>query len=141
MRRNEARLLGNHVRAALKANASVNLLVVGDFNDEPASAPLREIKTYKRQALLHDLRPTAPGGEAWTRRLGEDIYHRVDYMLVSDGMLPEVVLDKTYVMCMPALLRASDHRPLVMTFVAREMSPEAAPDLSTRTPPEILDND
>jgi hypothetical protein len=30
---------------------------------------------------------------------------------------------------------------LVMTFVAREMSPEAAPDLSTRTPPEILDND
>jgi endonuclease/exonuclease/phosphatase family metal-dependent hydrolase len=141
MRRNEARLLGNHVRAALKANASVNLLVVGDFNDEPASAPLREIKTYKRQALLHDLRPTAPGGEAWTRRLGEDIYHRVDYMLVSDGMLPEVVLDKTYVMCMPELLRASDHRPLVMTFVAREMSPEAAPDLSTRTPPEILDND
>ena len=41
MRRNEARLLNNHVRAALKEDPDLNLLVVGDFNDDPSSAALR----------------------------------------------------------------------------------------------------
>lgn len=138
MRRNEARLLGNHVRAALKANASVNLLVVGDFNDEPASAPVREIKQYQGQVLLHDLRPTDASGDAWTHRLAGDMHHRIDYMLVSEGMLPEVVLEKTYVAHAPELLQASDHRPVVMTFRAHERAPEAAPDIALRRPPEPL---
>ena len=141
MRRNEARLLNNHVRDALEADPAVNLLVVGDFNDDPSSAALRDIATYKRQRLLHDLRPTDAVGDAWTHRENDDNYHRIDYMLASAGLLPEVVPDKTFAVRSPLLMRASDHRPLVATFVAAERGTDAAPDLSKRLPPEIPQND
>lgn len=141
MRRNEARLLNNHIRDALKDNPDVNLLVVGDFNDDPSSAALRDIATYKRQRILHDLRPTDAVGDAWTHRENNDAYHRIDYMLASAGLLPEVVPDKTYAVRSPQLMRASDHRPLVATFVAAERGAESAPDLSKRLPPEIPPND
>ena len=141
MRRNEARLLGNHVRAALKENPAVNLLVVGDFNDDPASAPLREIHSYKKALLLHDLRPIDPVGDAWTHRENDDYYHRIDYMLASDGLLPEVLTGKTFAVRSPLLLRSSDHRPIVATFAAAERGPETAPDLSQNLPPIIQQND
>ena len=141
MRRNEARLLNNHVRASLKENPDINLLVVGDFNDDPTSAALREITTYQRKRLLHDLRPTDPVGDAWTHRLDDDNYHRIDYMLVSDGLLREAIPEKSYVVRSAELLRATDHRPLVTTFTAAGRGPEAAPDLSQRLPPEIPQND
>ena len=141
MRRHEARLLGNHVRAALKENPAVNLLVVGDFNDEPSSSPLREIRTYQRKPTLHDLRPVDAVGDAWTHRENNDVHHRIDYVLASEGMRHEVVLDKTYVVRSPLLLNASDHRPLVATFAARELDAEPPPDLSTRVPPDIPQND
>jgi len=141
MRRNEARLLNNHVRAALKEDPNLNLLVVGDFNDEPSSAALREIRTYKREVLLHDLRPVDAIGDAWTHRENDDTYHRIDYMLASAGLLPEVLPEKCYAVRSPLLLRASDHRPLVATFAAAERAPETAPDLSKRLPPEIPQND
>ncbi len=141
MRRNEARLLGNHVRSALHANPHVNLLVVGDFNDVPGSRPLREVLTYQNESILFDLRPTDDAGDAWTQRVESDTHHRVDYMLVNAGMLREVVLDKTYAVRSPLLLNASDHRPLVATFVAQERPADAAPDLSTREPPLFPTND
>ena len=141
MRRNEARLLNNHVRDALKDNPEANLLVVGDFNDDPDSAALREITTYQRKRLLHDLRPMDPVGDAWTHRENDDTYHRIDYMLASDGLLAEAIPDKSFVVRSPALLKASDHRPLVAIFAAAERGPEAAPDLEKRLPPEIPQND
>ena len=117
------------------------LLVVGDLNDDPSSAALRDIATYKRQRILHDLRPVDAVGDAWTHRENNDAYHRIDYMLASPGLLPEVVPEKTYAVRSPGLMRASDHRPLVATFVAAERGAETAPDLSTRLPPEIPQND
>ena len=141
MRRNEARLLNNHVRDALKDNPDANLLVVGDFNDDPTSAALREIRTYKHDTLLFDLRPTDTVGDAWTHRENDDNYHRIDYMLASRGLLPEMVTGKCFAVRSADLLRASDHRPIVATFVASDRNAEAAPDLSTRIPPEIPQND
>ena len=140
MRRNEARLLNNRIRDAL-ADERVNLLVVGDFNDTPASAALRDISSYKRRRILHDLRPADAVGDAWTHRQNDDTYHRIDYMLASPGLLPEVVPEKTYAVRSPLLAGSSDHRPLVATFVAAERHPEAAPDLSQRLPPEIHKKD
>jgi endonuclease/exonuclease/phosphatase family metal-dependent hydrolase len=137
MRRNEARLLCNHVRAALKENPSVNLLVVGDLNDDPSSAPLQEITRYQGKAILHDLRPADASGAAWTFRGLDDNHARIDYLLASDGLLPESVLDKTSVVDFPALAGASDHRPVVGTFVAAERGPETRPDLSKRRPAEF----
>jgi endonuclease/exonuclease/phosphatase family metal-dependent hydrolase len=137
MRRNESRLLGNHVRAALDENPHVNLLVVGTLNDAPGSRSLREIHTYQDETLLWDLRPADSAGDAWTLRSPNDTHHRTDYMLAGSGLLNETVLDKTYAVRSPLLLNATDHRPLVATFVARERDPAAAPDLSTRQPPEF----
>lgn len=141
MRRNEARLLCNHVRAALKENPDVNLLVVGDLNDDPASAPLQEITRYQDKTLLHDLRPEDDAGAAWTQRSADDTHQRADYLLVSDGLLPETVLAKTCVVNFPALARASDHRPLLGTFRAAEQPPAAKPDLSARRPAEFSVDD
>ena len=137
MRRNEARLLCNHVRAILKENPDINLLVVGDFNDEPSSAPIQEIIQYQGKAILHDLRPVDDNGAAWTYRGFDDNHQRIDYMLASDCLLPELVLDKTFVVYFPSLAKASDHRPVVGTFVAAERGPEAAPDLNSRKPSEF----
>ena len=141
MRRSEARLLNNHIRDSLKDNPGVNLLVVGDFNDDPSSAALRDITAYKRQRLLHDLRPTDAVGDAWTHRENDDNYHRIDYMLASDGLMSEVIPEKSFVVRSPILLRASDHRPLVAMFAAAERGADAAPDLSKSLPPEIPQND
>ncbi len=141
MRRNEARLLGNHVRASLKENPDVNLLVVGDLNDDPSSAALREITTYQRKQLLHDLRPTDPVGDAWSCRENDDTYHRIDYMLANDGALPEAIPEKSYAVRSPLLLKATDHRPIVAIFTATERSSATAPDLSKGLPPEIPQND
>ena len=137
MRRNEARLLCNHVRAALKDDPNLNLLVLGDLNDDPASRPLREIVQYQEEPILHDLRPEDFAGAAWTYRGADDNHQRLDYLLASKGLLPEVVLDKTYVVNLLSLAKASDHRPLVGTFVAAERALEAAPDLSSRKSSEF----
>jgi endonuclease/exonuclease/phosphatase family metal-dependent hydrolase len=135
MRRNEARLLGNHVRAALNENPQVNLVVAGDFNDTPESRPLREIHTYQGEPILLDLRPADSAGDAWTARTDDDNHQRSDYILVNAGMLNEVQIGKTYVARTLGLQNATDHRPLVATFVAHERGPESAPDLSARRPP------
>jgi endonuclease/exonuclease/phosphatase family metal-dependent hydrolase len=134
MRRSEARILGNHVRAALAENTAANLLVVGDFNDLPGSRPLREIAFHKDAPLLFDLRPADADGNAWTRILEDDVYQRSDYLLASASMLNEAILPKTYAVRSPDLLRATDHAPLVATFEATERGPESAPDLSDRRP-------
>ena len=141
MRRNEARLLCNHIRAVLDENPAANLLVVGDFGDTPDSRPLREILTYQDKPILFDLRPTDPLGDAWTQRQTDDTHQRVDYMLVNSGLLHETVAAKLYVVRTPCLVAASDHCPLVAIFSAREQGPESAPDLSLRKPADFPQHD
>jgi len=120
MRRNEARLLNKNVRAILKESPEVNLLVVGDMNDDYQSSPLREV-AGRRGGELTDLRPTDSVGDAWTCfRDYVDEYTRLDYLFVSEGMLPEVVEEKTRVVRDPLTSQASDHRPVIGVFHASE---------------------
>jgi len=120
MRRNEARLLNNHVRAALKEQPDLNLVVLGDFNDSPSSAALHEVKG-ERTVYLEDVRPADPFGDAWTHFTAAwDEYERLDYILVSRGMKPELVRAKTTAIRHPLMLQASDHRPLMAVFKASE---------------------
>lgn len=116
MRRNEARLLNKAIRDILDKNPGVNLLVAGDFNDDYNSAPLREV-SGRRGGRLTDLRPVDSAGDVWTYFYGEiDGYSRFDYFFVSQGMLPEVVREKTKVVRDPLTYEASDHRPVVAVF-------------------------
>lgn len=120
MRRNEARLLNKHVRKALKENPEANLLVVGDLNDTHRSAALREI-TGDRQEFLADVRPRDSVGAVWTHYgAGLDQYDRIDYVLVSPGLLSELVREKTRVVLDPGTPPASDHRPLLAVFKAAD---------------------
>lgn len=141
MRRNEARLLNNHVRASLEENPDINLLVVGDMNATPDTALFRDIITYQEKPILFDLRPADAAGDAWTCRESDDSCQRLDYMLLSKGLLPEVRIGKTTAIRSRQLLQATDHRPLIATFVATEQDPASAPDLTRDLPPEIPMND
>jgi len=124
MRRNEARLLNKHVRAALKDFPGRNILVVGDLNDTYQSAALKEV-LGKRTRVLFDLRPEDNYGEVWSQfSAALDTYSRIDYALVSRGMWPEVVREKCAVIRDKDVLEASDHRPLYVVFHARDLAPD-----------------
>ena len=123
MRRNEARLLNKHIRNHLKDNPEINLLVLGDMNDTHSSAALREVMGSQQQ-YLRDLRPPDEVGDVWTYfSPGDDEYSRIDFMLVSEGMWPEMVPDKTRVVRHPLNSVASDHRPVLGVFKAIQCKP------------------
>jgi len=123
MRRNEARLLNKNVRAILKENPQINLLLVGDMNDDYKSAPLREV-AGRRGGKLTDLRPVDSEGDVWTYFMASrDQYSRLDYLFVSQGMRPEVVAEQTRVVRDPLTAQASDHRPVIGVFHASEKEP------------------
>jgi len=120
MRRNEARLLNKAVRGILDENPDVNLLVVGDMNDDYASAALREV-AGRRGGELTDLRPIDSAGDAWTFFYGvTDTHSRFDYLFVSEGIKPEVIEERTRVVRDPLTYKASDHRPVIGVFQALE---------------------
>ncbi len=129
MRRNEARLLNKHVRHALQGQSRLNMLVVGDMNDVVAAAPLRIIMGDD-QEFLQDIRPADGVGDIWTYfEKDAEQYHRYDYMLVSQGMRPELVPEKTRIVRHEKGSLASVHRPLVAVFRARDLS--ATPSIYT----------
>jgi endonuclease/exonuclease/phosphatase family metal-dependent hydrolase len=130
----EARLLRELVDARLRANPKANLVVCGDFNDTKDSAPTRALLGRGATALV-DTRPVERNGDtlpspnprweprhvAWTHYYGlEDTYSRIDYVLLSPGMAREWRREGSYVFTAPNWGLASDHRPLVVEFVAAE---------------------
>jgi endonuclease/exonuclease/phosphatase family metal-dependent hydrolase len=84
---------------------------------------------------LFDTRPAErngdePAGEGkghetrnitWTHYYGkQDLYSRIDYILLSRGMEREWLPAETYVLSLPNWGAASDHRPVVAGFVAED---------------------
>lgn len=135
MRRNEARLLNKNVRRMLNQNPELNLVVVGDMNDTITSAALREL--IGEPPVLVDLRPVDSVGDLWSHFWAyQESYERLDYILVSAGMHPEVVSNQCRVVRDPLTYQASDHRPVLAGFTAREQQPAPpAGDNSGSGPP------
>ena len=122
MRRNEARLLNKNVRRMLKTNPDLNLVVVGDMNDTITSAAMREL--IGSPPVLLDLRPVDSVGDLWSHFWAyQESYERLDYILLSPGMEPEVVKEQCRVVREPTTFQASDHRPVVAVFKASEQPP------------------
>lgn len=135
MRHEEARILRRLVDEQLAANPDANILVCGDLNDFYNSPPVRTLVGRGRTAL-QDVRPAERNGDnqpnplnakwfprkvTWTHHYGaEDTYSRIDYILVSPGMAPELESSGTYTLTAPNWGIASDHRPIVATFRAME---------------------
>jgi endonuclease/exonuclease/phosphatase family metal-dependent hydrolase len=116
MRRNEARILRQHIAAALKQDPECRLLVAGDLNDHPISAALRDIIELAEGPLI-DLRPLDQSRTAWTHFSADyDIYSRIDYLLASPKLADEAVPSKCGLIDAATALQASDHRPLIAVF-------------------------
>jgi endonuclease/exonuclease/phosphatase family metal-dependent hydrolase len=133
LREQEATRLRRIVDARLQARPEANLVVLGDFNDHPNSTTLRIILARGKRNALVDTRPVEQDGArgrvqasgsrqvTWTHFYAqEDVYSRIDYLLVSRGMAREWDPDGTYVLKMPGWGEGSDHRPVVARFWAAD---------------------
>ena len=122
IRRNEAALLRKHVDAILEKNPQANVLVFGDFNATRNELPIGIVrgsvraKNYLRAIDLED-----EDGERWTYYWSyADQYSRFDFIFASRGFMREVEAGKSYIFSARNWYVASDHRPLVLRFVAED---------------------
>ena len=129
----EAEALRKIVEQRLTVSPNLNLIVVGDLNDAPDTRPVKTVIGRGKRKLA-DLRPSERNGDkapstnrypprrvTWTTYYErEDSYSRFDYLLTSPGMVRELVREGTYVLVIPDWGVASDHRPVVATFMDRD---------------------
>jgi endonuclease/exonuclease/phosphatase family metal-dependent hydrolase len=120
----EAVALRRAIDARLTDDPDSNLIVLGDFNDLQDSKPLRTIIGRGRTRLF-DTRPAERNGAAanekrqitWTHYYAkEDVFSRIDYLLLSHAMEKYWAKSETYILSSPDWGLASDHRPLVAAF-------------------------
>ncbi len=116
LRRNEAHLLRKHIDSILADNPHVNLLLAGDLNDTKNEPPIQEIMGQRGSPnSMSDIWLRDQHGDRWTHFWSAaDIYSRIDYIMVSQGLFREVDKEKSYVYRSPYMLDASDHRPVVV---------------------------
>jgi endonuclease/exonuclease/phosphatase family metal-dependent hydrolase len=130
LRLEEAKILREKIDARLAANPNSRLVVLGDFNDGKDSSSTKAVIGHGKHKLV-DTRPAERNGDnapspnpawesrnvTWTHYYGkEDVYSRIDFILLSPGLAHEWVSKETYVLAMPNWGVGSDHRPLVATF-------------------------
>jgi endonuclease/exonuclease/phosphatase family metal-dependent hydrolase len=132
LRLEEAKVLRKRINALFAENPNLNLVVLGDFNDTHDSDAIKTILGRGSHALI-DTRPaeldgprsSEPGRSTrnvtWTEFYAkEDLYTRMDYILLSHAMARAWDPAQTYILARPDWGAASDHRPLVATFFAEE---------------------
>lgn len=112
IRRMEAQLLRRHIDGILECEPRVNLLVYGDLNDTKEQAPIRElVGVWGGEGGLRDLVPEDDVGDRWTHYWKQaDLYSRIDYLLVSRGLWPEVMRGSPRIVRSGPGRAASDHR-------------------------------
>lgn len=134
MRVQEAHILRGKIDARMKANPRGNLVVIGDLNDTKATKSTRAI-IGRGNGVLIDTRPAERNGDSvkpknprwdpsnitWTHFYGkEDSYSRIDYILVNRAMAGEWNKEGTYVFTTANWGLASDHRPIIAEFRAKD---------------------
>jgi endonuclease/exonuclease/phosphatase family metal-dependent hydrolase len=113
MRRNEAHLLRQHVDGILTAIPQTNLLVYGDFNDTRDQPGLHALKSPGSAAQLVEITAQDDSGERWTYYYPEaDEYSRIDFLLASAALLPEMKESEAFLYSGADWIKASDHRPV-----------------------------
>ncbi|HEU4678453.1 MAG TPA: endonuclease/exonuclease/phosphatase family protein [Terrimicrobiaceae bacterium] len=120
MRAKEASLLRKHLEEILTASPETNLMLFGDLNDTKNEYPVRQIIGSKGTPdHMMDLWLRDSRGERWTYYWKTaDEYSRIDYFLVSPGLLKEVVLEKCGIDDSPFWDEASDHRAIYAVVFA-----------------------
>jgi len=118
LRRHEAHWVREHLDSIVSATPNTQLMVVGDFNDLINSVAVREIMGVRGQpGSLQALPLEDRVGDRWTHYWEEaDLYSRIDFILVDDGMRRISVKDSMGVFRSPDWRMASDHRPVWADF-------------------------
>ena len=95
-------------------------VILGDFNDDKTSKPVRQMIRRGKTAVARLLPAADARGETWTyvyRK--EDTYSRVDHILVSPALEPAVRGGAAQIYDGDGVREASDHRPVFVTLVLR----------------------
>jgi len=121
LRRNEARLLRQHIDGDLSKDPNEKLLVYGDLNDTKDQPAIQEILGPRQGPnRLKEIALADAQGDRWTyyRRLS-DTYDRIDYILADQALLPQIDQSHSYVYRSADWYSASDHRPVVVVIRAK----------------------
>lgn len=117
-RAKEAIAVREHLDKILNDAPGSNLLLFGDLNDTKNEFPVKHIVGPKGGAKSLEPLPLADKrGESWTHYWAfADIYSRIDFFMVSEGLRPSVMLEKSGIGYGKEWKSASDHRPLFTTL-------------------------
>jgi endonuclease/exonuclease/phosphatase family metal-dependent hydrolase len=116
MRVEEARLLRRHVDDILEDDPNSRVIVYGDFNDTRQSTTVKTI-TGSAAGALTALYARDSRGDSWTHFWSfEDIYSRIDWIMVTPAMKPDVDFRESKVIDDKIWKDASDHRPILAIF-------------------------
>jgi endonuclease/exonuclease/phosphatase family metal-dependent hydrolase len=126
----EARVLRTVIEGLLHADPDLNLIVLGDMNDVKDSDSTRALMGRGKYRLV-DTRPAERNGDntpgtsarmeprdiTWTDYFAkEDLYSRIDYILLSKAMATHWLPGESYVLALPNWGVGSDHRPITAGF-------------------------
>jgi endonuclease/exonuclease/phosphatase family metal-dependent hydrolase len=121
VRRHESAKLRDHLDSILDENPETNLLVYGDLNDTRESAPIRELIRFRGKNALFELPAADHLGDRWTHYWKTaDTYARIDYLLASFALLPEIPEKRGWILRADNWLEASDHRPVSVRITPKD---------------------
>lgn len=97
--------------------AEGRFLILGDCNDGKTSRPLAYLQRRGTTEIARLLPALDSRGENWTYHYAkEETYSRVDHILVSPGLLPQVKDATARIFDGGDTKRASDHRPVFVVL-------------------------
>lgn len=112
-RAGEAEAVRDLVLARFPDPAAAKFIVAGDWNDTRGTRPVRALQKRGDLVVGELVRAADSRGHVWTHYFRrEDLYSRIDYLLVSPGLRPYVAGDRGRIHDAPAAAEASDHRPV-----------------------------
>lgn len=113
----EATAARNRVLSLFPEPESARFIIAGDFNEGPMHRPVRAFSRIGEREISSLVPAADSRGETWTHRYRRnDEYSRVDFVMVSAPLRRWVRGGAGRIPDAPVVLRASDHRPVVVTF-------------------------
>jgi endonuclease/exonuclease/phosphatase family metal-dependent hydrolase len=118
MRLHEAQLLRQYLNEIFKADPHISLVCYGDFNDTKNTNTVKIVKgNYRSQGAMTPISLRDSRANSWTHYWAqEDIYSRIDYILVSSQLKNRVDRKKSRIIDIDFWNEASDHRALLGVF-------------------------
>ncbi len=114
----EATAVRERIRSRVRSGEVGRFLLLGDCNDGRTSRTLAHLQKRGRTEIARLLPAADSRGEVWTHLFRrEETYSRVDHVLVSPDLLPQVLGRQARIFDGEGVLLASDHRPVYVDLV------------------------